>query len=272
MQNNQVTYLADLDVHGDIAPPWEKFPDYDRYTIGWRMGAGETWLKKWKSFIRQMPDEFELRLAYLKRHPAAPYSWADFVQDTLHPMYKAEHAEDDRDQAYLKGLQELGLIASDIAYPTWLAQQDRVAWPWELNETPEEVARNWTRYLWFWSRQLAELRQDPDWQLPEVPTVWAACTSALQDARIIAPDLKQGLLTLAQMLAANQLTPPWQLGLSLSDFADTFDDDMGYVDAFRLWGMSAFDDAEYVKKLLDSTHAPEEWRSWATEHFHVGLE
>ncbi|MFZ6743831.1 hypothetical protein ACO0LC_11430 [Undibacterium sp. JH2W] len=93
-----------------------------------------------------------------------------------------------------------------------------------------------------------------------------------KDAQVVTLDLKQDLLTLAQMLAANQLPPPWQLGLSLSDFADSFDDDMAYIDAFRLWGMSAFDDAEYVQKLLDSTHAPEEWRSWAAEHFNFTLE
>ncbi len=34
-------HLAEnLDVHGDIAPPWEKFPAYERMTIGWRMGDG----------------------------------------------------------------------------------------------------------------------------------------------------------------------------------------------------------------------------------------
>lgn len=126
--------------------------------------------------------------------------------------------------------------------------------------------------MWFWSRQVAELRLCPDWHLPEIPQVWASCATALQNAQVATPDLKQGLLTLAQMLAANQLTPPWQLGLNLNDFADTFDDDMGYVDAFRLWGMSAFDDAESVQKFLDNTHAPEEWRSWAAEHFYVGLE
>jgi len=270
MQNNQVASTAN--VHDDIAPPWEKFPHYDRYTIGWRMGSGEAWLDKWRDFIQQMPTDVAVRLAYLKRHAPAPYNWADFVQEALHPECEEERDEDDGDKTFIKELQELGLIASDIAYPTWLAQQDGIAWPWQFNETPQEVARHWTRYLWFWSRQVAELRLCPDWHLPETPQVWASCATALQNAQVATPDLKQGLLTLAQMLAANQLTPPWQLGLSLNDFADTFDDDMGYVDAFRLWGMSAFDDAESVQKFLDNTHAPEEWRSWAAEHFYVEVE
>lgn len=271
MQNNQATYSADLDAQGDIAPPWEKFPHYDRYTIGWRMGAGETWLGKWRDFIQEMPADFAARLAYLRRHPPAPYNWADFVKETLHPELEERLEEDDVDKTYLKELQNLGLIASDIAYPTWLAQQDGVAWPWEFDETPEEVARNWTRYLWFWSRQVAELRLCPDWQLPVVPPVWAACTSALQEAQPGTPDFKQGLLTLTRMLSANKLTPPWQLGLSLNDFADSYEDDMGYVDAFRLWGMSAFDDVEHLQKFLNDTDAPQAWQTWACEHFIMDL-
>jgi uncharacterized damage-inducible protein DinB len=29
-----------LDANGDLAPPWAKFPNYERGTIGWRMGSG----------------------------------------------------------------------------------------------------------------------------------------------------------------------------------------------------------------------------------------
>ena len=27
---------GELDAHGDLVPPWAKFPTYERYTIGWR--------------------------------------------------------------------------------------------------------------------------------------------------------------------------------------------------------------------------------------------
>lgn len=79
------------------------------------MGDGEAWLDKWRDFIQQMPVDSAVRLAYLKRHPPAPYNWSDFVQEALHPECEEEH---EGDKTYLKELQDLGLIASDIAYAT----------------------------------------------------------------------------------------------------------------------------------------------------------
>ena len=51
-----------LDPHGDLAPPWERFPHYERYTIGWRMGSGEDWLGLWSVFLEHMGyvDAFRL--------------------------------------------------------------------------------------------------------------------------------------------------------------------------------------------------------------------
>jgi len=36
---------------------------------------------------------------------------------------------------------------------------------------------------------------------------------------------------------------------------------MGYVDAFRLWLMSAFDDRPHLERYLDAHEAPEDWRA-----------
>jgi hypothetical protein len=57
--------------------------------------------------------------------------------------------------------------------------------------------------------------------------------------------------------------------LSPADFADTFDMDMGYVDAFRLWGMSVFDDLPHIDWYTQSTAMPETWKEWIDEQFHV---
>ena len=118
-------HLAEhLDKRGDLAPPWERFPTYERCTIGWRMGEGESWLGMWEVFNEEL-----------------------------------------------------------------------------------------------------------------------------------APD------------AAGTVTPPWRLGLDVADFADSFDDDMGYVDAFRLWGMSAFDDRETLRRYLNETDMPASWEGWVGEQF-----
>ncbi len=252
-----------LDDHGDLSPPWARFPQFERYTIGWRMGAGEDWLGLWHCFLDKLGPAFEARLAYLRRHPPAPCSWARAVHETLHP----DAEEDELSEETHRFLEAQGLIASDIAFPTWLARQDGVHWPWLWTETPETAARHWTRELWFWSRQVAGLRRAGSWVPPQVPPAWRACEAALVKGRVPELDLAQGLRTLAQLLAAGAPTPPWQLGLGLDDFADSFEDDMGYVDAFRLWGMSAFDDTEQRQAFLDAHAAPPAWVAWAQEQF-----
>jgi hypothetical protein len=72
------------------------------------------------------------------------------------------------------------------------------------------------------------------------------------------------------MLSAGRVVPPWQLGMTFDDFADSFEDDMGYVDAFRLWGMSSFDDHEQLQCYLTANEVPELWQRWSEEQFLLG--
>lgn len=267
-------HLAEhLDAHGDLAPPWEAFPTYERMTIGWRMGAGEAWLGFWGAFAEQLDPSFDARLAYLKRHAPAPVSWAASVFRVLHPAAADEDLDDDADAARAAErraeLYRLELIGSDVAFATWLGQQRGVRWPWDDGETPEDAARYRTRDLWFWSRQVGGLRAGPGWRAPAVPEAWQACAAPLADGLAGELELDRGLLSLARMLSAGSVSAPWQLGLRLDDFADSFELDMGYVDAFRLWGMAAFDDREHLQRYLDATAMPPPWASWIADHFFV---
>jgi hypothetical protein len=273
-----------LDANGDLAPPWERFPHYEHYSIGWRMGTGEDWLGLWHVFLERLGPSFEARLAYLRRHPAAPISWASSVHRVLHPPAPDDDDDDDDDdgaddtdeaderearaeQERRAALLQQGLIASDVAFATWLRQQEGVRWPWTYADTPEAAARYWTRDLAFWSRQIASLRSAPGWTPPPVPDAWQPCAAPLATGTTGALELERGLLSLARVLAAGHVTPPWQLGLTPDDFADSFADDMGYVDAFRLWGMSVFDDREHLRRYLDATQVPERWEGWIAEQW-----
>lgn len=266
---------AELDANGDLTPPWEKFPRYDRYTIGWRMGDGESWLCYWSVFLEDLDPAFDVRLAYLRRHPPAPKNWASRVYHVLYPSAEDDDEDEDSTQATDQRRAELltlGLVASDAAYPIWLSRQEGVRWPWEFNDepdTPEEDARYWTRDLWFWSRQVAALRSEPGWAPPEVPESWRACAGPLATGQLPELDLGRGLLTLAQMFAAGKVFAPWQVGLTPADFADSFEMDMGYVDAFRLWIMSAFDDRDHFNRYLRGTAMPESWSEWLAEQVHI---
>ena len=44
---------------------------------------------------------------------------------------------------------------------------------------------------------------------------------------------------------------------------------MGYVDAFRLWGMAAFDDREHLQRYVDATEMPPQWAGWIAEQLSV---
>jgi hypothetical protein len=198
------------------------------------------------------------------------------VYAILHPDDEEEDDEEVEEEEEARiaaerraALLELGVVASDVAYSTWLRQQQATIWPWTYSETPENAARYWTRDLWFWSRRVADLRAEPTWSAPPGPDAWQPCASPLATGEAGSLDLRRGLLSLAQFLSAGHVEPPWRLGLTLDDFADSFDEHMGYVDAFRLWGTSAFDDREHLWRYLDATGVPETWEAWIAKQFPV---
>jgi hypothetical protein len=233
------------------------------------MGSGEDWMGYWRVFLKGLGESYESRLAYLRRHPPAPVVWADMVYRVLHPSAN-DRPEEAEEAERREELYDLGLIDTDVAYRTWRSQQSGVWLPWEYAETPETAARYHTRDLWFWSRQVADLRGSSCWEPPTVPGGWEACATELATGQVGTLDPTAGLLSLARSLSAGRVVAPWQLGLKPADFADTFDDDMGYADAFRLWGMSAFDDGQQVRAYLAQTTAPAEWVRWCDEHFPLG--
>jgi hypothetical protein len=158
-------------------------------------------------------------------------------------------------------------VASDVAYSTWRTKQESIRWPWEDAETPIEAARYWTRNLWFWSRHLAELRAQDKVPSFAAPAEWEEVAEVVRRGKTISVVPDEGLLSLTRCLAAGNVIAPWQIGLSSADFKDSFSLDMGYVDAFRLWGMSVFDDQPMIDRYTESTGMPDDWKEWMAEQF-----
>jgi len=245
-------------------PPWEQFPTYERYTIGWRMGSGEQYLYDWRDFLETIPKDRGSRIEYLRSHRPAPLNWGDSVLRVLYPDGETDE-EFGCSPTEINELLELGAIEHDAAYKTWRNQQVDLTLPWQLavNENPEAVARYCMRDFWFFSRHLDENRSDHSFG--EIPDTWASVRTQLETANLgeIAPE--NGLLTIAQMLCAGDVKPPWELGLHPRNFTDSFEMDMGYCDAFRLWIMSSFDDDKMIREILGASGIPHEWASWVDE-------
>ena len=258
-----------LNQNDEMVPPWEEFPDYERHTLGWRMGTGEAYLDDYYTFIQQLSNDYETRLNYLKRHRPAPLNWDTYVLSILYPDRELNQEFGvGCSPTEILNLLNLGLVEHDAAYHTWLKQQDNIVlpWLWFASETPEEAARHNTREFWFFSRQLTELRERGNFQIEHVPSEWESVESQLMTGHLGDIDSTNGLLTLARMLCAGSVQPPWEIGLAPDDFTDSFEMDMGYADAFRLWIMSAFDDDRLLRKMFQKTGIPDNWVEWVDEH------
>lgn len=66
----------------EIEPPWAHLPELPYGSMGWRMGTGEDYLRRWFAFVRTVPDHRAL-LRYLRRHPPAPHRWRNPLLECL---------------------------------------------------------------------------------------------------------------------------------------------------------------------------------------------
>lgn len=60
-----------------LAPPWEKYPDIDFGSIGWRMGHGEAYMHEWAAYFHGLSPAGRRR--YRQMFPA-PDSWSGFYE------------------------------------------------------------------------------------------------------------------------------------------------------------------------------------------------
>jgi hypothetical protein len=64
----------------ELAPPWLEFPQIPWGSIGWRMGAGEDYWRKWLAWWKS-DAQAAARLTYQSRWPEPP-GWAGFYECT----------------------------------------------------------------------------------------------------------------------------------------------------------------------------------------------
>ncbi|MBW1295145.1 hypothetical protein [Aquimarina litoralis] len=66
-----------IEKYGDVPPPWIYAPNSHPYSIGWRMGGGESHIMILNEWLDQQDLSFDERIIYLKKYPAPArwYSW-----------------------------------------------------------------------------------------------------------------------------------------------------------------------------------------------------
>ena len=229
------------------------------------MGHGEIWMEDWGRFMATLPDH-ESKLAYFRRHRPAPYCWGNLVYGYL---FRGEKIGLTLTPEQIDRLLSLGLVEADVACATWLSQQDGIAWPWLLRESPEMMARYQIRDFWFWSRQVSELRQLGHLVVPDVPSAWRECSLALQSGQPGELDVRYGLQTMATLLCVGDVRGPWQFGLGVESICQNYEMDMGYSDAFALWCQFVFDDRPHLSQFLEDSNAPGSWTSWCDENLRL---
>ena len=63
-----------------LQPPWLEVPSYEMYSMGWKMGSGEDYMRAFRSWFRNM--ESDERNEYIKKY-AEPDDWKGFYQRAM---------------------------------------------------------------------------------------------------------------------------------------------------------------------------------------------
>jgi hypothetical protein len=72
--------MAD-DARATLVPPWVRHPEIPRYSIGWRMGYGESYLDAWLQVAHTL-DTAAL-VTYFESYAPIPIEWVDTVAMAL---------------------------------------------------------------------------------------------------------------------------------------------------------------------------------------------
>ena len=100
-----------IEKYGDVPPPWIYAPTFHPYSIGWRMGGGETHIMILSEWLDQENLSFNARVEYLRKYPSPPrwYLWI------IHFLWKVDAEEFDETDyiPYFEKLEKLGFNNTD---------------------------------------------------------------------------------------------------------------------------------------------------------------
>lgn len=121
----------ELTPQDDLLPPWQKFPEIQAGSIGWRMGYGESYMLAWDKWS----DKFnqEQLIAYFKKYLPIPLEWLTWASNRFGDENIAhEFFTGSGDFKTIHWLEQQGLANFDEFkswydswYDTWQKQKDK---------------------------------------------------------------------------------------------------------------------------------------------------
>ncbi|KFY23559.1 hypothetical protein V491_02496 [Pseudogymnoascus sp. VKM F-3775] len=129
--------------HGVVPPPYFEYPEIHPFSIGWRMGGGESYMMvfwTWASREKGGMNEAQ-RIAYCRQFPPPPL-WLTWV---INFIWRSE--DDDRMDldpeagecsAYFKRTEELGLGTEEECRRAWKLEDEKMEAENESDEEKEE--------------------------------------------------------------------------------------------------------------------------------------
>lgn len=107
--------------YGAVPPPWYLFPDIYPYSIGWRMGAGESHMMVFAEWWERQKFTEEQAIDYFRKWPPPP-CWLEWLIAT---MWDVPTWDEDFDSvSYFDRTEQLGFGSKadcerDIEDPRW---------------------------------------------------------------------------------------------------------------------------------------------------------
>lgn len=114
-----------IDSFGDVPPPWYYSPNSHPNSIQWRMGAGETYMMVYSTWINNNLNNEEKLIEFFKKYPAPP-RWLGFIANSI---WKLEPMDEffDYSKCFIK-LKEYGFEGTekykeDLSNEKWLKNE-----------------------------------------------------------------------------------------------------------------------------------------------------
>ena len=98
--------------HGDFPPPWIYRQNSHPYSIGWRMGGGETHIMAFSEWWEQQAKTTDERIEYFRQWPAPP-RWCAWMADAIWDLELWESDDEFDYSDYFAKLKSLGFDGTE---------------------------------------------------------------------------------------------------------------------------------------------------------------